>query len=109
VKSGLSVRSSTTSYFIYINYENTDPVLAKDLINTLITEAIEIANNDEDYSIFKNKITQTSTGKDGVYSSPNRPLYVIIGLILGGIIGVGLSLVKELFNNTFKNKDQLES
>jgi capsular polysaccharide biosynthesis protein len=109
VKDGLSVRSSTTSYFIYINYENTDATLARDLINTIIAEAIEIANTDDDYSIFKNKITQTSTGKVGVYSSPNRPLYVIIGLILGGIIGVGIALVKELFNNTFKNKDQLEA
>lgn len=109
VKSGLSVRSSTTSYFIYISYESTDATLSRDLINQIITEAIEIANENDDFSIFKNKITQTSTGKLGTYSSPNRPLYIIIGLILGGITGVGVALVKEMFNNTYKNKEQLEA
>jgi capsular polysaccharide biosynthesis protein len=109
VKSGLSVRSSTTSYFIYISYESTDATLSRDLINQIITEAIEIANENDDFSIFKNKITQTSSGKVGTYSSPNRPLYIIIGLILGGITGIGVALVKEMFNNTYKNKEQLEA
>ena len=109
IKSGLSIRSSTTSYFIYISYESVDPELSRDIVNTVILEAIELANTEDDFSIFRNKITQTSTGRTGAYSSPNRPLYVIIGLILGGILGVGFALVKELFNNTFRTKEQLES
>jgi capsular polysaccharide biosynthesis protein len=108
IKSGLNVRSSTTSYFIYISYESEDAQLSRDIVNTVIQEAITLANAEDDFSIFRNKITQTSTGKLGVYSSPNRPLYIIIGLILGGIVGVGLALVKELFNNTYKSKEQLE-
>jgi len=108
IKTGFNVRSSTTSYFIYISYESTDAQLSRDIVNTVILEAIALANADDDFSIFRNKITQTSTGKLGIYSSPNRPLYVIIGLILGGIVGVGLALVKELFNNTYKSKEQLE-
>jgi len=108
IKSGLNVRSSTTSYFIYISYESVDSQLSRDIVNTVIQEAITLANADDDFSIFRNKITQTSTGKLGTYSSPNRPLYVIIGLILGGIVGVGIALIKELFNNTYKSKEQLE-
>ena len=109
IKSGLSIRSSTTSYFIYISYESTDRQLSRDVVNTVILEAVKLANTDDDFSIFRNKITQTSTGKLGGYSSPNRPLYVVIGLILGGILGVGIALVKELFNNTFRTKEQLEN
>ena len=46
---------------------------------------------------------------DCFYESPNKPLYIVIGIILGGIVGVGIALLKELFNNTFQTKDQLEN
>lgn len=109
IRSNLSVRSSTTSYFIYISYESTDNQLSRDMVNTIIAEAIDLANNDADFLIFANKITQTSNANLGVFSSPNRPLYVIIGLILGGIIGVGIVFLKEMMNNTFRTKEQLEA
>ena len=44
----------------------------------------------------------------GVYEEPNKPLYVAIGIILGGIIGVGFVFIKELMNNSYRTKEQLE-
>ena len=46
----------------------------------------------------------TTVAKTGTYASPNKPLFVIIGVLLGGILGVGIVLVKELTNNTYRTK-----
>lgn len=107
LKSQLTVTSSTTSFFITINYLSEDPALAKDVVNTVIDEAIAFAN--ENIPILEDNIIRTSFANPGTYDSPNKTLYVIIGLMLGGIMGVGLAFVKEMFNNTFKTKEQLEA
>jgi capsular polysaccharide biosynthesis protein len=106
LKSNLSVSSSTTSYFINIVYLADDPALSKAVVNEVIDQAILFAN--QNVAILENNIIRTSTANNGVYDSPNKVLYVVIGLILGGIIGVGIAFIKELFNNTFRTKDQLE-
>lgn len=109
IREGLSVTSSSTTFFVYISYESVDPNLAKDIVAQIIESARKIANTDETFSSFENKISKaTSDPQPGVYASPNKTLYVIIGFLLGGIIGVGIVLIKELTNNTYRSKSELE-
>jgi capsular polysaccharide biosynthesis protein len=42
-------------------------------------------------------------------SGPNRLLYVLIGTMLGGIIGVGLVFVIEFMDQTIKTTDDIEN
>ena len=107
LESNLTVSSSTTSYFINISYLAEDPALSELVVNEVIDEAISFANSN--VAILKDNIIRTSTAQIGVYDSPNKVLYIAIGLILGGIVGVGIAFVKELFNNTFRTKEQLET
>lgn len=107
LESSLTVTSSTTSYFINISYLSEDPSLAIQVVNEVIDEAISFANSN--VAILKDNIIRTSTAQESVYDSPNKVLYVVIGFILGGILGVGIAFIKELFNNTFRTKEQLET
>jgi len=109
LRSGLTITSSTTSYFINVSFISEDVEETRDVVNAVIDSAIDIANNHEGFSPIKDKITRTSFASLGAYESPNKPLYIIIGFLLGGIAGVGMALIKELFNNTFRTKEQLEA
>ncbi len=106
IKNNLTVSSSSTSYFINISYLSEDPAVSKAVVDEVIDEAIAFA--DTNVAVLADNIIRTSNAKDGIYDSPNKPLYVVIGLILGGIIGVGIAFIKEMFNNTFRTKEQLE-
>ncbi|PKK98498.1 MAG: hypothetical protein CVV57_07250 [Tenericutes bacterium HGW-Tenericutes-2] len=107
LKSNLTVSSSTTSYFINVSYLSGNPEESKEIVNAVIDSAIAFAN--DNVAILEDNIIRTSTANNGVYDSPNKILYVVIGLILGGIVGVGFAFLQEMFNNTFRTKEQLET
>ncbi len=109
LRNGLTITSSTTSYFINISYLSTDRQLSMNVVNSVIDNAIDIANTNASFSSLENKITRTSEAGLGVYESPNKPLYVVVGVILGAIVGIGFAFLKEMLNNTFKTKEQLEA
>lgn len=107
IRRGLDVRSSNTSFFINVSFEHNDRILARDVVNTLIAESVVFA--DEEIPVLANNIIRTSYAQAGTYASPNRPLYLAIGLVLGGMVGVGIVFLREFLDNTIKNKDQLEA
>ena len=107
IKSNLTVSFSSTSYFINVSYLSEDPMVSKIVVDEVIDETIAYANSN--IAILENYLIRTSSAKEGVYDSPNRPLYVLIGFILGGILGVGIAFIKEMFDNTFRTKEQLEN
>jgi len=106
LKKNLTVSSSTTSYFINVSYLSVNPEESIVIVNAVIDSAIQFAN--DNVAILEDNIIRTSTANESFYDSPNKILYVVIGLILGGIVGVGFAFLQEMFNNTFRTKEQLE-
>jgi protein tyrosine kinase modulator len=109
LRSNLTVTSSSTSYFINIKFIDGDPLVSKQIVDSVIENAITIANDNPAFTSLKDKITRTSFAQTGIYESPNKPLYVVIGIILGGMVGVGFVFLKEFLNNSYKTKEQLEA
>ncbi|MCU0104389.1 Wzz/FepE/Etk N-terminal domain-containing protein [Acholeplasma vituli] len=110
IREGLSVTASNTTFFVYVTYTSPDPDLARQVADQIVESAREIANTNATFSSFKDKISEPTTiAKTGVQTSPNKPLLLIIGVLLGGILGVGIVLVVELTNNTYRTKEELEA
>ncbi|MFA6627961.1 MAG: Wzz/FepE/Etk N-terminal domain-containing protein [Bacilli bacterium] len=107
LRSQLSVDYSSTSLFVIITYEDKDPLVSQRVVNSLISNAIEIANGE--FPVLNNVMIQGGSAKIGVYASPNKILNVIISFIVGGILGVGGALLFEFLKTTVRNKKELES
>ncbi|HHU55967.1 MAG TPA: hypothetical protein GXZ48_04685 [Acholeplasmataceae bacterium] len=105
-RKNLSVKFDSNSFFINVSYESTDPVLSRDVVNTIIDNTITYAN--ENLGSLRNTIVPIGVAERGTYASPNKPLNIIISLLLGGIVGVGAALLLEATKTTVRNKKELE-
>ncbi len=109
IRSNLNVISSTTDLFITISYTDTDPEVARDVVNQVIESAKAITNDENSSIQFLQGVIGTMTPAPiGRYDSPNKPLYVIIGALLGGIVGVSIALVSGFLDNTYKTKEEIQ-
>lgn len=110
-KSKLTVTASTDSYRINVAYQDINPVNTKLIVNYLVEVGInnQMTDNPERFLPDTIELVGILSTDNGTYASPNKPLLVIIGLMVGGIIGLGIAFGKELLNNSFKTKEQLEA
>ena len=108
LRNNLTVTSSSTDLFICVSYVSTDPVLAQEIVNQVIDSAIYITNGGSDIEFLTDVIVRISDAPIGSYNSPNKPLYVIIGGLLGGIIGVSIALISGFLDNTYKSKEEIQ-
>lgn len=108
LKNGLSTLSSQSSYFINIKFESERQEIIKEVVDAIIDGAMNITNIENAFPVLTDKIRRTSFASDPVYASPNKTLYSVIGIVLGGIIGVGLVFIQEFLSQTYKSKDEVE-
>lgn len=107
IRSNLNVSYNTNSLLLKITYKHEDPKAAAVILNEIVDTAIVIAN--EDYPVLVNTIYKVGVPKDGSYISPNKTLYILISVILGGILGVGTALIIEFLKTTIRNKKDIEN
>jgi capsular polysaccharide biosynthesis protein len=110
LRESITVSSTDRVVIIYIKVENTDPVLARQIADTLVENSIEIANDDEKgYVLLQDKLKLLDAAKVPANpSSPNKMLNVAISVILGGMIALGVVFLKEFLNNKFKSRQEME-
>lgn len=99
----ITVNSSNTSFIIKFSYSHSDADFTQVMTSVLTTILIE-----NEVTMFKDTFIELSPASDPVDDSPNRILYIIVGLMGGAIIGIGLAFIKHLFNNSYMTKEQLE-
>ena len=108
IRDGLTVNSSSTSYFINISYIDENPLLAKDVVDKVIDAVIEETNVTNAFPVLTDKIRRTSFGTEATYNSPNKLFFSIFGVFLGATFSIVLVFIRELFSNQFKSKEEIE-
>ena len=105
VLSGLVVTPRTDTQILEISYEDTDSIIAKDIVSSVAEEFIEYSK-----TLIKNSdvqiIQKAKIAKEPI--SPNKVMNISIGFILGLIVGITMIFILEFMDNTFKNKEELE-
>lgn len=109
LREGLSISSSSTSYFITIIFIDENVDLAKDAVDEVINAVIEETDVADAFPVLTNKIRRTSYATDASYNSPNKLFSSFVGVGLGLLFSISFVLVKETFSSKFKNKDEIES
>lgn len=103
----LSIKYSSSSLFVTVKYSDYDPLVAEKVVNEIISESIDIAN--DKFPALNNVMVQAGKAKQGTYASPNKTLNIAISILLGGVIGVVAALAKEFLKTTVRNKKELEA
>lgn len=91
---------------IKLNVVTDDPKLAQDIANKTV-EVMQVATLN--FEGFDNIEILDPARLPNEASGPNRLLYLVIGTLLGGILGVGIVLAIELFDKTIKTPDDIEN
>lgn len=104
----ISVSSDEDSFIIIISVECGDSTLSMELANALAGQLVETMEM-EGFVDLRANLTQTSTAKHGVYSSPNKPLYLVIAFVGGLVLGCIVALVLEFCSTKFRSRKDIES
>jgi capsular polysaccharide biosynthesis protein len=109
LRDGLSVRSSSTSYFINISFIDRNVDFSPVAVDAVIEAVIEETDVADAFPVLTNKIRRTSFANTATYNSPNKLLYIILGTIVGLIASSSFIYVKELLSTHFRSKEEIES
>lgn len=105
VLSSLNVIALADTQILEISYESKNPEEAEDTLSKIVLEFIntskQLVPNGSVTIIQKVRLPQDPV-------SPNKAMNIAIALVLGLIASIGIVILMEYMNNTFKNKSEIE-
>ncbi|ENZ03158.1 hypothetical protein HMPREF1092_00344 [Clostridium thermobutyricum] len=105
VLNSLVVTPRSDTQILEIVYKDSNPQRAVDIVNSITNDFIakskKLITNGNVQIIQKAKVPENPV-------SPNKKLNILISLVLGLMVGVGIVLLLEFMDNTFKSKEDLE-
>lgn len=106
IKSGLKVTPRADTQILEISYTGTDKLqgvnIVKDITDEFVKESKKLIPNGNIQVIEQAKMPENPV-------SPNKKLNILIAFVLGIMVSVGLSLLLEFMDNTYKSKEDVEN
>ena len=103
VLKNLTVVTVSDTQILEIKYKSNNPHEAKNIVKGISEEFIKTSKE----LVPNGNIKETVELPENPVS-PNKTMNIAIAFLLGLIVGVGVALLLEFLDNTFKNKEQLE-
>lgn len=101
----LTVNTTENTQILEIKYISTDPYEANNIVKAISNEFVK-----ESKQLIPNGnvqvIQQSQVPVDPV--SPNIPMNIAIAFFIGFVLSLCIAFLLEYFNNSFKNKEELE-
>jgi succinoglycan biosynthesis transport protein ExoP len=102
---GMNVTTVSNSRMFKISFESTDPEFAADVVNemsqVIIIKAAEIVDV-ENVRVVDDAEVPTSPIK------PNKKMNIAIAGVIGLMVGIGIIIAAEYFDNTIKNAEDVQ-
>lgn len=102
----ISIETIANTQIIKIKYTSRDPEECVNMLNSIkknfITLAEELVVNGNIQVLAEPRFPVSP-------SSPNKPLNIAVGLILGLMVSIGIVLLMEFLDNTYKDKNSFEN
>lgn len=105
IKDTLKVEAVASTQILKISYTSTDRNESKDVVDAVATQFITTSK--ELIGNANVKVVESVTLPESPVS-PNKKMNIAIAGLLGLMLGVGLALLLEFMDNTFKDKEQAE-
>lgn len=107
----VTATNPTNTFMVDISAEVGDPQQAADIANSVAKNladqiSSDLYSNSSSSSPIKLSVVQKAQAPTG-QSSPNIPLYLAAGLILGIIVGIGVALLKDILNTKVDSTDDV--
>ena len=108
----LTVTNPTNTAFVNISAEDGDAQQASDIANAVAVSMQNVIQNDlysaADKSPVKISIVQRARVPESP-SSPNKPLYLAVGVVAGLVLGVFAALLKDMLNTKVEETSDVRS
>ncbi|MEG1926152.1 MAG: Wzz/FepE/Etk N-terminal domain-containing protein [Ruthenibacterium sp.] len=97
----VTVSAVDATQVMQITVVDPDPALAKSIVKEITTVAPDIIKDTVEAGSVK-VISEARAGENPV--SPNLPMNIAVSFMLGLVVTIGIVLLKEMLNNTFKTE-----
>ena len=105
IKDILTIKSVGDTQIISVSATTTDPELSADLVNRVVSVFIGEVNEIMEISNLRIIDTALPNAKK---VGPNRTLNAMIGAVLGGMLSIGIVLLRMMLNRTIKTRSEAE-
>ena len=105
LRKNISVSGVQDTIIIKLSFVSDDAKASADIVNQMVEVMRDVSMI---YEGFDNIEVLDAAQIDLEPSGPNRLLYLFIGIIIGGILGVGVILISEMMDKKIKTHKDIE-